>query len=387
MFIKIPLSWLQLTHNKTRFLVAVTGITFSVFLVFMQLGFQSALYDTSVEIYKHLHADLVLLHPRSEPLFDIAYRRSFSMRRLDQALGFKGVESVSALYVGFADWKNPNSPRNRGILVLGFDPQKSVFDLPELNQNLNKIKLPDVVLFDRASRPEFGPIVTEFEKKKVVTTAVNNRKVKVVGLFTIGGSVFSADGILITSDLNFVRLLHRPLTNVSVGLIKLTPGADPQQIINNLAANLPKDIKVLTINDFMELEKKFWADSSPIGYVFTLGAVMGFIVGAVIVSQILYTDVSIHLGEYATLKALGYKNIYFLGVVLQEALFLSVLGYIPGFALSSILYNFVTNAIRLPMNMDFGRVLLVLALTFLMCFIASATALNRLRAANPADIF
>jgi putative ABC transport system permease protein len=157
--------------------------------------------------------------------------------------------------------------------------------------------------------------------------------------------------------------------------------------LNNLVVNLSTDVKVLTLNDFIELEKKYWADSSPIGYVFALGAAMGFIVGAVIVYQILYTDVSNHLAEYAMLKAIGYTNIYLLGVVFQEALFLSLLGYIPGFALSSILYEVVAKAARLPMNMNLERVLLVLVLTFLMCFLASAVAVLRLRAADPADIF
>jgi|LakMenEpi03Aug12_release.lakeMendotaPanAssembly.Ray.scaffolds.fasta_scaffold00506_26 putative ABC transport system permease protein len=387
MWQRTPVAWLQLMSQKNKLVVVLAGIAFSNLLIFMQLGFQAALYDSAIEIHKKFHADLILAHPRVENLIDVTYRLHFPNRRLYQALSVDGVESANPLYVRFADWKNPSQSNNRAILVFSFNPKDKIFELPDINANLDAIKLPDVVLFDRLSRFEFGPIVSNFEQGKEVSTEVNYRKITVAGLFSLGGSIFSADGILVTSDLNFIRLFNETLENVSLGLVNIKPDADVELVKANLIKELPQDVKVLTHKEFIELEKKYWANSSTIGYVFSLGAMMGFIVGSVIVYQILYTDVTEHLAQYATLKAIGYTHNYLLGLVLQEAFILAFLGYIPGFLISNILYELTKNASRLPMNMDFNRALFVLILTFLMCLISGAIAILKLRDADPADVF
>lgn len=384
---KIPVSWLQLTRNKARFIVALAGIAFATLLMFMQLGFQGALYKTAIDIHQNLRADLILIDPRAENLYDVGLYRSFTKRYLTKALEVDGVESTSPLYVGFGHWKNPVEPRNRQILIFGCNLKKPCFNLPEVNQNLDKLKYDDIVFFDRLSKPVFGPIATEFEQGKNITTEVNDRKVKIGGLFSLGGSIFSADGILITSDLNFSRLLQRPLEKVSVGLVKLKPDVNIQKVLNNLTTKLPKGVKILTLKSYMNREKDYWRQGSPIGSIFTIGTVMGFIVGSVIVYQVLYSEVSDHLAEYATLKAIGYSHTYLLKVVFQESLFLSVLGYIPGFAFSVLLYDLVVRIVRLPTEMEFVRAVFVLCLTILMCFIAGAFAVQKLRDADPADIF
>jgi putative ABC transport system permease protein len=387
-FLGIPLPWLQLTREKSRLLIALAGVAFANLLLFVQLGLRDSLYDTAVQIHRHLQADLVLVNPGVNNLIDINYpSQGIPNRRLEQARAFAGVESVSPLYSAFVVWKNPETRRSRPLIVFGFEPDKPAFDLPEVTQQLDKLKIPDVVLFDRASRSEFGPVSAEFEQGKRVTTEVNNRRIKVGGLFRLGGSIFSADGLLMTSELNFRRITSRSLNKPSLGLIKLEPGVNVQQVRDSLTARLPSDVSVLTLEDFINLEKQYWQDSSSIGYIFTLGAFLGFIVGSVIVYQVLYSDVSVHLGEYATLKAIGYTNTYLLGIVFQEALLLSILGYIPGFFLSLGVYNLIAQSARLPIAMELGRAIIVFLLTVLMCFLAGVLAVRKLREADPADIY
>lgn len=135
------------------------------------------------------------------------------------------------------------------------------------------------------------------------------------------------------------------------------------------------------------MERKYWQNSTSIGFIFTLGAVIGFLVGIVIVYQILYTDVSDHLPEYATLKAMGYKNRYLLKVVFQEALILSVMGFIPGFLLSNGMYTLTRNATALPLTMTSDRTLTVFCLAVMMCAISGAIAVRKVQDADPADIF
>ena len=114
---------------------------------------------------------------------------------------------------------------------------------------------------------------------------------------------------------------------------------------------------------------------------------MGFVVGAIIVYQILFADVSDHLAEYATLKAMGYPNRYLFGVVFQEAIILSVLGYLPGMLISLGLYRLTADATKLPMQMTLSLGLSVVGLAILMCCVSGAIALRKIRSADPAEIF
>ena len=197
----------------------------------------------------------------------------------------------------------------------------------------------------------------------------------------------SANGLLISSDLNFLRITGRDLSEINLGLLTLEPSANPQQVQQQLKANLPSDVKLLTKQEFLDFEQNYWKTSTPIGFIFSVGLLMGFSIGAVIVYQILYTDVTNHLAEYATLKALGYKDRYLLKTVLEEALLLATLGFIPGLIISISLYDFTKDAARLPMATNLGRIIFILGLTVLMCFVSGAIAVRKLRAVDPADIF
>lgn len=381
---KIPLAWLQLSREKMRLFVALAGIGFADILMFMQLGFRDALFESAVTLHKNLQGDIFLISPQSTATIAM---KSFPNRRLYQTLGFEGVKSISSVYMDFGLWQNPETGGTRSILVLGFNPADSILNLPEITDNLNTIKMPDVVLFDEASRPEFGSIAEPFRQGKDLTTEVGGRRIRVGGLFTLGAS-FGADGNIVTSDLNFLRLFsQRDKGIIDIGIIKLEEGADLQGVLKNLKRELPKDVRILSKEEFIDFEKNYWQSSTAIGFIFALGTAMGFIVGTVIVYQILYTDVSDHLPEYATLKAMGYRNSYLLMVVFQEAIILSILGYFPGFALGLGLYNLTRGATNLPMVMTLTRAVIVLVLTIIMCCISGAIAVRKLQAADPADIF
>lgn len=384
MAIKIPLSWLQLTREKTRLAVALSGIAFADILMFMQLGFRDALYYSNVRMHSSLVGDVILINSQSNAVLSM---KTFSQRRLYKALDLPTVQSVHPIYLDYTSWRNPVTGRPRSILIFGINPEVNLFNLPGVEENLNKLKLPDVVLYDRSSRVEYGPITDNFNQGKIVTAEVRRRQVKVGGLFTLGAS-FGADGNLITSDVNFLRIFNnRQRGLIDIGVIKLKPGADPMQVAQYLRSYLPTDINVLTKEEFIEFERNYWAGSTAIGFIFTLGTIMGFIVGTVIVYQILYTEVNDHLSEYATLKAIGYTQNYLLMVILQEAFLLALVGYLPGFACALVLYNVARDATLLPIFMSYNRAIMVIMLTILMCFISGMIAIRKLSSADPADIF
>lgn len=381
---RIPLAWLQLSRANNRMVVAIAGIAFADILMFMQMGFKAALYNSNTLLHRRLCADLVLISPQARNLTGMS---TFPRRRLYQAMSFDRVKSADALYIRLAEWKAPITRFNRLILVLGFNPTKPVLNLPEVNQNLDKIKLPNVLLFDRGARNEYSATVAELEKGRAVFTEFRGRQIKLNGLFKIGAS-FAADGILIASDQTFFSLFSRLQTanEVNIGLIALKPNSAPKQIAAILQASLPQDVKVFTRAEFIEFEKKYWANNTPIGFIFNLGTALGFFVGLVIFYQILYNDISERLPEYATLKAIGYGDTYLLAVVFQQALILAVLGYMPGCAISFGLYSLTINATNLPLFMTLEKAALILGLTVLMCSTAGAIAMKKIRDSDPVDV-
>ncbi|MEA5523547.1 ABC transporter permease DevC [Nodularia spumigena] len=389
---KIPLAWLQLAQQKIRFVVAVAGIAFIVLLTFIQLGFQDALYSSATALHQNLRGDLFLVSSQYKSL---TATQSFSRSRLYQTLGFERVESVSPIYLQFAKLKNPETGEKYSIYVIGFDPGKSVFNIPEVAENLDKLKIPDIVLFDRISRPEFGPIANNFAAGNTEQTieifpfdAPIGYRVRVGGLFSLGPS-FGVDGNLIVSDSTFLRINPntRPAEMIDIGVITLNAGANPDKVLQKLKANLPNDIQIFTRQGFIDFEKEYWAVRTPIGFILNLMLTMASVVGVVIVYQILYSNIANQLIAYATLKAIGYANGYLLNVVFQQALILALLGYIPGFLFSIGLYSFAMEVTKLPIMMTANNAIIVLVSAVLMCITSGSLAINKLRSADPADIF
>ncbi|MCM2311413.1 MAG: ABC transporter permease DevC, partial [Steroidobacteraceae bacterium] len=284
----VPLGWKQLRHKPLRLLVAVAGIAFAVLLIMMQLGFRAALFESTLRFHERFQYDIALFSPDS--VF-IVRPAAFSIRRLYQALGHASVEDVSPVYIFPAVWKNPWGTDRRAIQSMGIDPARDQFDTPGFSAGLALLTQQDVVLFDAASRPEFGDVRARFEADGPITTEINNRTVKVVGLIEIGPS-FGMDGTVMTSIDNGLRLFpERPRDEIQLGLIRLEPGVDPVAVRDDLRATLPKDVEVLTKQDFIDRERTYWNGATPIGFVFAFGAIMGLVVGMIIVYQILFADV------------------------------------------------------------------------------------------------
>ena len=381
---RIPLSWLLLTRQPVRLLVALAGISFAGILMFMQLGFRDGLFDASVTAHRLFDADVVLISPRTASSMSM---EAFPRRRLVQTLADPDVDGVTPVHWGLMLWRNPETRRNRSILALGFNPDDPFFVDPSLAEKTDALKQKGRILFDQLSRPEFGPIADWYRDGRVVETEIAGNRVRVAGLVSLGTS-FGADGNLLTSTETFLDLMpQKPPGAIEVGLVRLKPGADPEQVVSRLRQRLPKDVSVLTKQGFIDFEQNYWKSSTSIGFIFTLGAAMGFVVGCVIVYQVLYTDVSDHLPEYATLMAMGYRLSHLLGVVVREGFYLAAMGYVPAYMAGQGLYWFVRDATKLPVGMDLSRALTVLVMILVMCMLSSFLAMRRLIDADPAEIF
>ncbi len=381
---RIPLAWLLLSRQPLRLFVALAGICFAGILMFMQLGFRDGLFDASVTVHRKLDADLVLISPRSMSSISMT---GFPRRRLIQAMAHEDVVGISPVNWNFLIWRNPETLSTRAILTLGFEPNDLLLKDPDFTSKSKTLTNFGRVLFDELSRNEFGPIKEWFKEGKVVETELSGKRVRVSGLISLGPN-FGADGNLLTSRETYLDLIPNTSPgSIELGLIRLRPDSNKGMVAKSLTASLPLDVKVLTKEGFIEFEKNYWRSSTSIGFIFTLGAALGFVVGSVIVYQILYSDVSDHLPEYATLMAMGYRLETLLGVVCREGFLLAIMGYLPAYISGQLLYLLVRNSTKLPIYMDTQKSLLIFFLILFMCMASALFAMRRLIDADPAEIF
>lgn len=388
MFSKTPLALLNLTHNKQKLILALATIALAVFLMFMQLGFRNALLDSNVEFIQNLDADFIVTNKRRYVSF---MEQTFPKQRLYQLQGFVGVDSARPFYIGTAIWQSKDKLTERPIRVFAYDPSNNAFLMDSVKLNLAKLRLENTALADIKSRKEYG------EFKTATIEELGNRRVRIVGTFELGTD-FIADGNLIISDQNFLRVfvglpsgnernVRQSLDEVDLGLVKVTPKADKKLLLQTIRNHLPPDVVIMTKKSFIQQDLDYWLTATPIGFMFALGTFVGFVVGIIVVYNILYTNIEDNLPQYATLKAMGYPNMFLLQVVMQEALFLSILGFFPGFCLSNLFYQLVAISTGLLMRMTISVLLMVFVLTVVMCLFSGVIAIRKLKNANPADIF
>lgn len=405
---RTPLAWANLTHDKVRFGLFVLGIAFAVILMFVQLGFRNALLDSNTQLHDHLRCDLVLISPNRQA---VAMMESFPRQRLEQIRAVPGVREVHPLYLdnGLGRLRDTNANSadrgpSRAIRSIGVDPEAHLLDLPELDPSSAtavRLKTPGTALFDRRTKADpdrpgqtlYGPLAEGIE------TELSGRRVRMVGSVALGTD-FTCDGTLVMSDQTFLNALRRPVgfpsdspaAQVDLGLVRLEKGADRATVAARIREEVSKgepepDVLVFTVDELKKREETFWLNNTPIGFAFGFGTFMGFAVGVVICYQILSGDVTDHLPQYATLKAIGYGNGYLAWVVLQESLILAVLGFAVGLGVSWAAYEALTATTGMPLRMTADRIAWVFAATVLMCAASGLIALIGLLRADPADVF
>ena len=384
---RTPLAWHNLTFERRRLVVALAGVAFAVLLMFIFNGFKNALYDSQVQLHKALNGEIVIVNRIKTNMF---VPEQFARNRLYQARAYDGVADAYPLYLEVnAPWKNPETGKTTRLRAIAFNPNDPVLLLPEVKVQLQALRMPETVLIDVRARSEVGPV------RAGVVTELAERRVRSVGTFDLGTDFAAGNGNVLMSDNNFLRYFaaqgpevdDRTLNTVDVGVLKVVPGTDVEALVAELQRGLPNDVSVMTMAAFAEREIRYWQENTNIGFVFGLLTMMGFVVGVILVYQILYTDVANHWVEYATLKAIGYSDRYLFGVLMQEAILLSVMGFVPGWAASLGLYHLTSNTTGLLMVLTPERALNTFVGTFVMCLVSGAIALRRVQATDPAEVF
>jgi putative ABC transport system permease protein len=390
----VRLAWSNLLNQRARTLIALVGVSAVVLLVFMQLGFLDSVTRTATLLYDHLDFDLLVV---SSEFINLGAPASFPRARLAQAGAAPDVRSARPLTATVGLWRRP-APSGAAssewpIMALAVEPAElpavlrdpvgSVVRSPEeLAAHAALLGRTDLVLIDRSSRKEYGSPETW---RPGAVYELNGREVVIGGDVSVGTG-FGYNGLLLTSEETLARA-GWPRDQVTFGLIKLAPGADPRAARDALARSLPSDVRALTREEINALENDYWVSRTAVGRFFVFGVGVALVVGGIFVYQMMATDITRRLPEYATLRALGYRKGFLTRAVYAQGALLALIGYVPGLLMSLVGYEMAAYEARIPIGMTGWRLVLVLGMTVGMCLLSSLVAVRIVQRADPADLF
>lgn len=375
---KILVAWRMLTHEKGRSGLAIGGVFVAILLMFLQLGFYMSVPRGGLLFYEAMRFDVMLTS--SSYVFQ-GQAANFPRRRLFQALALPEVANASAVYQDNAMWLNDDAGLARDIFVMAFDPGRTVFDVPEIARQIDVVQRQDTILVDTASRPELGAL---YPGRRI---EIGKRNLTVGGVYRFGAG-FVGLGVAITSETNFLRMFpSRALSQVNLGLLTLKDGADAGAVAEVLRRMLPADTRVFTREELAAHETAHWVRRTSTGLIFGFGTVVAFVVGLVILNQMLSTQVTLQLPQYATLKAMGYTDGSLGGLVATLAIMMTTISYVPAVLLATVFYWIIREVTPLPVEMTALRMVAVLAIAWGMSALSVLLALRVLRRAEPVELF
>lgn len=382
----------NLLSRKSKTVISMAGVATSIVLIFMQLGFRGAVENTATMIYDELEFDLVI---RSPDYLHIADTSTIDRNWCAWAQGHPGVRHARPMWVGFGNWKNPRAPSLHGILILGMDPRFPIFASSEISDQTQQLLSTSNILVDRETSRDFGPHNGKrFSFDDVgITTTVNEEPVRIAGTFEIGAGL-TANGSMIVGQTHFGRLVPIPINReISMGLVRVEPGAQVEQVRDRLREALQQQqvsgtpIEVLTREEVETRELRRWIRETPIGFIFSLGVAISFLVGSAIVFSVMSNDVSRRMGEFATLKAMGYSNGVVCSIVLRQAAYLGILAFVPALLIAMLIYAITAQLANIPIEMTWERAIFVLVLSLAMSCLSGLASLRRVWSADPAALF
>lgn len=371
-------------HRRARTTAALGGVLFAILLIFMQLGFYMACRDSSIRVHDLLDFDLALTSPRYTSLVQSHH---FPRGRLQQAAAVDGIESVAGVRVAPSLWRSNTFDNRYDNLVVSVDPSDRPFVHPEIAAQLDLLKVPDTLLYDRAAHPLQGNNPAGTVTEIAPAGRILGRRVEVVGTFEWGAG-FVANGVAITAHPTFVQLFpDRHPEDLQLGLIRLRDGARQGTVVAALRHLLPDDVRVWSRSQLEARDRRFFLRERPIGLMFTSGVALAMLVGGMILFQVLASEVTSRRDEFATLQAIGYSPSQVVRVVLEQGLLYTLMAYLPAALLAAGLFQVTRQVTRLPMQLDGIQLLVVLLASLTMCLSGALLASGRIRSADPADLF
>ena len=365
-------------NNPKRSSAAAAGICLSILLVLVQLGFLNAARKGSTLLYEDFDFDIAMVSNNFQFLFTAP---PIDHIRLAQAVGaVPEILDTFQLNIKNATWTAEETGIDSPLMLIGVDNNPAFILHTDIKNKLNDIANGNKTIIDAFSDSSYGDISIGVEGK------VNKQPVKIIGSFELG-MFFFAEGSAIVDNGQFARLSGRESRDLSIGLIKIEPGASIKNIVNQLNSILPDDVIALDRISFIEREQDYFIEVKPVGIMFRLGTLVAYIVGITILYQILATDIANRLKEYATMKAIGLSQPFIYGIGIAQMLIYITISFIPAISLAFIIFFTTHTLTKLPIELTSGLVLTVGSMTLVMGILSGILALNKLRSADPAALF
>ena len=366
----------NLLHDKVRFAVTLVGIVFSVVLVAVQTGLFLGFTSSTSNVIDNSAADFWVT---SKGARYIEVGRPFSERKLYHALAAPGVAEVRKFIVWFSPWKRPDGA-NATCEIIGFDPDGRMGGPWRVSAgDVHDLKQEDTVMVDRFYAPKLG--ISHLGQ----AVEIQGVRARVVG-FTEGIRTFTTSPLVFASFKNARRYAGLPSNQTIYLLVKARPGMDLERVKSALVARLP-EVDVRTTREFSSMTTSYWMFGTGAGITVIVAAVLGLLVGIVVVAQTIYAATIDHIREYGTLKAMGATNGYIYRIILQQAAVSGMIGYAVGIAIAVLVAGSATRSggadIVLPGGVQAG----LFALTLLMCASAAIVSINKATRIDPAMVF
>ena len=383
LFGRLPIGWLQLTHNRTRFAAALAGVAFANVLVFVQLGIMNSMGAATLRPYAFFQPDVMISAGDANSLTDGG---NVARQWLLQAMADPDVTDGMGLFIANVPWDRGD--RDISLTTFGIDPVKPSFLAPEIAGDLTLLQVQDAAILDRLARGLGKEEAAAIRPQSPLSFETQGRTVTAYSTFA-GGGGFGGDGYMLVSDQTFLSLFPaRSSAAPDHILLTLRPGAQPDAVIARLKTLISDpSLRIRTYDQAAQDDLRYQQTKRPTGIIFGFGVLIGVLVGLVIVYQVLSTDVADHLREYATFKAMGYGPRFFLGVVFEEALVLGILGFLPGLLVGTTILTLMGAITTLPLAMTPSMAISVFLGTIVFSALSGAIATRRLAAADPADLF
>ena len=369
------LAWRNLVHDKVRLLVTLTGIVFAVVLIVVELGLFLGFTTATSSLIDHSRADLWITAPRV-PYIEQAV--PFSERKVATVLATPGVARAAKYIVRFTQWKRPDG-RQESVQIVGVDLATGLgTPWNVVAGTLDDLRKPDAVFVDEIYREKLG--VAHIGQ----IVEIRGRRARIAG-FTRGIRAFTTSPYVFTTFKNALDYADVREDQTLYILVRAAAGADTGVLRHALAARL-RDVDVVTNAGFSRMTQVYWMFTTGAGIAVLLAALLGLVVGIVVVAQTIYATTVDHLREYGTLKAMGATNRYLYGVIVLQAVISAVIGYAVGMIVSVFVVRGSEQggaAILLPPAMAAG----MLVLTLVMCVGAAIVSINKVTRLDPAMVF
>jgi len=371
----LTIAFRNLFHDRVRLAVTLIGILFSIVLVAVQLGLYLGARRMIISMIDRSDGDLWVMAYATK---NFEEAQPINARERYAALATPGVERAVPMITSFADWQKPTGGSTLVVVIGAEAADGGLMPWNVVEGDVSGLGARDAVIVDKTYLQELGI-------KGVGDTAqIGASRVRVTGL-TQGIRSFTVTPYVFTTTNRARALLDMPADKITYVLVKVAPGADVEAVRAAIRSKVP-DSEVLTKAEFRDRSLNHWLFATGAGVALLGGAVLGLVVGTVIVAQTLYSSTKDHLSEFATLRALGSSSGYIHRVILAQAGLSAVVGYILGMVIAlTIVY--LSEATALPIVMSPVLALVLLALTLAMCGVSAVSAIGKVMRIDPVMVF